>query len=78
MLNLGKKDKYGYEKHFNYYGNSYTKDLIFPIKDIHFEGRTFLGPANPDQYLTSIYGDYMKIPPKEKRRTHFVHVEFFD
>lgn len=78
ILNLGKKNKLGYEKHFNYYGNSYSKDMIFPLKDISFEGHTFLGPADPNRYLISVYGDYMKIPPKEKRRTHFVHVEFFD
>lgn len=78
ILNLGKKNKLGYEKHFNYYGNSYSKDMVFPLKDISFEGHTFLGPADPDQYLTSIYGDYMKIPPKEKRRIHRVNVFFFD
>lgn len=77
MLNLGKKDWLGYEKHFSVYGNSYPKDMVFPLKDIRFEGKTFLGPADPDRYLTSIYGNYMKIPPKEKWRIHTAHVEFF-
>lgn len=74
ILNLKQKNKFGYEKHFNTYGNSYTKDMVYPIKNIVFEGKTFLGPADPDRYLTSIYGDYMKLPPKEKRRTHIIHV----
>lgn len=74
ILNLKQKNKLGYEKHFNTYGNSYTKDMVYPIKNIVFEGKTFLGPADPDRYLTSIYGDYMKLPPKEKRRTHIIHV----
>lgn len=78
LFNIGKKNKLGYEKHFNVYGNSYTKEMIFPLKDLSFEGHTFLAPANPDQYLTSIYGDYMKIPSKEKRRTHSINVFFFD
>lgn len=78
IFNLGPKNKLGYEKHFNVYGNSYTKEMIFPLKDISFEGHTFLCPANPGLYLTSIYGDYMKIPPKEKRRIHSVNVFFFD
>ena len=78
LLCIGKKDKLSYRKDINYYGNSYTEDMIFPLKDISFEGHTFLGPADPNRYLTSVYGDYMKIPPKEKRRTHFVHVEFFE
>lgn len=75
LCNLKSKDKLGYEKRFSPYGNSYTKDMVFPLKDIEFEGKTFLGPANPDKYLTSIYRDYMKIPPEDKRVTHIIHVE---
>ena len=75
ILCLKPKNKLGYEKHYNTYGNSYTKDMIFPLKDIEFEGKTFLGPAAPDRYLTSIYKDYMTVPPKEKRITHIIHVE---
>lgn len=77
-LNLKPKNKLGYEKHFSVYGNSYTKDMVFPLKDITFEGHTFRAPADPDRYLTSIYGDYMKMPPKEKRRIHLIHVEFYN
>ncbi len=75
VLQLLPKNRLGYEKRFNPYGNSYPKDFVFPLKDIVFEGKTFLGPADPDRYLTSIYGDYMKVPPKEKRVTHIIHVE---
>lgn len=77
LLNLKPKNKLGYEKHFSVYGNSYTKDMIFPLKDIAFEGHIFKGPADPDRILTSIYGDYMTMPPKEKRRIHLIHVEFY-
>ena len=75
VCNLLPKSRLGYEKHFSPYGNSYTKDMIFPLKEICFEGKTFLGPADPDRYLTNIYGDYMKVPPEEKRVTHIIHVE---
>lgn len=75
LIKLGPKNRLGYQKHLNIYGNSYTKDAIFPLKDIQFEGHTFLGPADPDQYLKSTYGDYMKLPPKESRRSHMIHVE---
>ena len=75
MTNLKPKNKLGYEKHFSVYGNSYTKEMVYPLKDITFEGKTFRGPADPDRYLTSIYGDYMKLPPLEKRRTHIIYVD---
>lgn len=75
LLCLLPKNKLGYDKHFNPYGNSYSKDMVFPLKDITFEGKTFFGPTNPILYLTSIYGDYMQIPPKEKRVTHIIYVD---
>lgn len=75
ILCLKPKNKLGYEKRYNTYGNSYTKDMVFPLKDIKFEGKSFLGPADPDRYLTSIYKDYMQIPPKEKRVTHIIYVD---
>lgn len=42
-----------------------------PIKGI-FEGIEVDLPANPDAYLTNLYGDYMWIPPVEKRETHMI------
>jgi len=75
VLCLKPQNRLGYEKRFNPYGNSYQKEWVFPLKDVTFEGKTFLGPADPDRYLTSIYGDYMKVPPEEKRVTHIIHVE---
>ena len=51
----------------------YTKiEDTIPVKPIVFEQHTFQGPANPDAYLKSIYGDYMKIPPKDKRLVHAI------
>lgn len=49
---------------------------MFPTSTIRFEGRTFSAPANPDAYLSKQYGDYMQIPPKEKRATHFLKVTY--
>ncbi len=53
---------------------------IFPVKDINFEGHTFLGPANADGYLKVEYGDYMQIPPEDKRSVnkHAVKIEIYD
>ena len=36
-----------------------------------FEGDYFKGPKNYDAYLQLIYGDYMKIPERGKRQTHY-------
>ncbi len=43
---------------------------VFPSKPLQFEGKWFQGPANPDAYLREIFGDYMKVPPPEMRKTH--------
>ena len=46
------------------------QELLLPVKPIAFAGEEFLGPADPDGYLTMLYGDYHQLPPVEKRRTH--------
>ena len=45
----------------------YRKQNIFPLTEIEFEGHMFYAPGNWHQHLTDIYGDYMKVPPPEKR-----------
>lgn len=37
--------------------------------DVLFEGNYFKGPEDYDTYLTNVYGDYMKLPPVEKRQS---------
>ena len=32
-----------------------------------FEGRTFMIPNGYNEWLTSLYGDYMQLPPEDKR-----------
>lgn len=54
-----------------------TKEVL-PFKGyeskvkIEFEGRSFCAMSCWDMYLSQLYGDYMKIPPKNFRKTHSI------
>lgn len=41
--------------------------------ELPFEGRTIQAPLKYDEILKRIYGDYMKMPPEEKRVSHHGH-----
>ncbi|MDD6995315.1 MAG: LicD family protein [Candidatus Borkfalkiaceae bacterium] len=57
-------------------GGSYREKEILPQNvftsfiELPFEEYTFRAIAACDTYLTSLYGDYMKLPPEEKRVSH--------
>ena len=55
-----------------------SEKSIFPLSEISFEGSRFLCPANAHQYLSSLYNDYMQIPPREKRAIHSARIEIFN
>lgn len=40
--------------------------------EIEFEGERFPAPVGYDTFLSSLYGDYLPEPPKEKQKTHHV------
>lgn len=37
--------------------------------DVEFEGKMYHGPKNYDLFLSRLYGDYMRLPPEEKRHS---------
>lgn len=52
-------------------GNSiYTDDDIFPIKKLPFDGIMIAFPNRLEERLTALYGDFMQVPPPEKRKNH--------
>jgi lipopolysaccharide cholinephosphotransferase len=62
-------------------GYGYRKELILreevlPVKKMKFENKEYSVPKT-DTHLKQLYGDYMKLPPKEKRKTHSpMRIEF--
>ncbi|MEY8339175.1 LicD family protein [Lachnospiraceae bacterium 62-35] len=68
--------KYNNNKNHCYYYSNYQPDFLHvtvekdwsgKVSEVEFEGRKYMAPKNPDGVLKAIYGDYMKLPPKEKR-----------
>lgn len=55
----------------NYFGEMMDWSLIFPVKKAEFEGHEFNVYGKVEDYLTMLYGDYMQLPPLEKREKHF-------
>jgi len=52
-----------------------TKEIIetqvySEYRDIVFEGKTFKAMKNCEIYLEHLYGDYMQLPPEDKRVSH--------
>ncbi len=52
----------------------FFKDDIFPLKQYDFENERFYGPINYEPILQELYGDYMQLPPVEKRKSHYDEV----
>ena len=72
----GKKDYSGNEKYICNFSGAWglrelTKADDFAVKvPGKFEGRYYFMPQGYDDYLHTVYGDYMTPPPVEKRVTH--------
>lgn len=52
------------------YRGALRNDEVFPTKKARFEDIQLRIPQNTDKYLTSVYGDYMSIPPISQRHNH--------
>ncbi|MGI6220694.1 MAG: LicD family protein [Coriobacteriales bacterium] len=57
---------------------TFDYDDVFPTKKAVFRGIEVAVPNNPDGVLSSMYGDYMRLPDLEDRKPHFDRVTFFD
>lgn len=52
------------------------QEVFTQYVDMEFEGHRFMGIKNYDIYLSSLYHDYMKLPPKEKQVAHHTFVAY--
>lgn len=65
------------------YGGAWGKKEIVPADwygegtEVTFEGMKVMAPVEYDKWLTQVYGDYMQLPPVEKRVGHH-YVEVID
>ena len=46
------------------------KEVFGKYTELSFEGEPFRVPEKYDVFLTRIYGDYMKLPPEDRRNKH--------
>lgn len=71
-------DKIAFIYGWNVTYNNYSINDVFPVTYVPFEDMMAPVPHNYDIVLTRLFGDYMQIPPEEKRKVHSAKIEFYD
>lgn len=64
-------EAYGYFNELTPFTDIYTHEDLFPLRPLPFEGRMVNFPNHLEKTLEMLYGDYMQLPPPEKRKNHF-------
>ena len=54
----------------NGYGMKERIPMANSLIDVEFEGMQFKAIDNYDIYLKGLYGNYMELPPEDKRESH--------
>lgn len=68
VANNGKGYGRAYSNSFGVYGKRpFRRDIFDEYTDYPFENRSFMGVKDFDEYLGGTFGDYMQLPPVEKR-----------
>lgn len=60
----------------HYWGEILPRNTFSKTIDVPFENETVKVPINYDLYLKNLYGDYMTLPPEDKREKHYI--EYID
>lgn len=51
---------------------------VYPVQRSIFENKEVCLPKNPDRFLNRLFGNYMQIPPQDKRIIHSTKIIFYD
>ena len=62
----------------HYFGEMYPREWITKAVPMTFENAVFPIPKGYDAYLKRLYGEYMLLPPQEKREHHYIHNIWFE
>lgn len=64
---------------FGYYGEReiMSSQFFSSVSSVKFEDTEVYAPGDFDGYLSTLYGDYMKLPPEEKRVSHHSFVAYW-
>lgn len=54
----------------HYFGEILPREAFVPVSHGEFEGMRVALPADTNAYLANLFGDYMTVPPVEKRENH--------
>lgn len=80
-ISLSKKYNYedcefvGFASSYPAHNKYMKKEWFADTVDVEFEGKIFKAPIGYHEYLTTQYGDYMQLPPEDKRISH--HMEAY-
>ena len=66
---------YGVETVFMESKYMQRKEDIYPLIELEFEGKNLYAPSNYENYLRTLYGDYMKLPCENNRTGHLINLE---
>ena len=59
------------------YKKEFEKTWFKTRRLVPFEDKSFFIPGGAEQVLTTLYGDYMQLPPLEKRKPHHITNAFW-
>lgn len=78
LYNNKKTDRLAFFCDTSPYMNLLSRSKSFPLIELDFEDTKLNFPKNINDILISVYGDYMKLPPVEKRKNHYPYILEFN